>query len=176
MKKLLAILLLLLFTIQCVGATDIYTIDDVRNSKTSIHFDDEILSSYIDYRNIETEADSGGYIAETKEYILPHDLGLGKHRMEILTSKGTTTYDFYIVKEDEDTSIYDDYTPYYYEDEIDDETIEEDYNTFNYLHFFSDDTGTIEEYEENNIEPLIISINPKFYKFSESLTSGEIIS
>ena len=156
-----------------VGATDTFNIHDVRLSETSIPMQDAPIKTYIDDRNID-EAPSGGYVGNG-EYVLPHDLGLGKHKMKILTSKGTTTYDFYIVKSDEDVSIYDDYTPYYYEDDIDDETIEEDYNAFSYN--YADDNNIIEDdfEEENPFEKIIISIDPTMYYFDETLTSGEII-
>lgn len=155
-----------------VGATDTYNIHDVRNLETSITMQ-EPIKTYIDYRDID-EATSGGYVGNG-EYVLPSDLGLGKHQMEILTSKGTTTYDFYVVKSDEDVSIYDDYTPYYYDEDATYETIEEDYNAFNDLHFFGDDTGAIEEEDRINIGQIIVSIDPTMYLFDETLTNGEII-
>ena len=156
-----------------VGATDTFNIHDVRLSETSIPMQDAPLKTYIDDRNID-EAPSGGYVSNG-EYILPHDLGLGKHRMEILTSKGTTTYDFYVVKADENVSIYDDYTPYYYDEDATDETIEEDYNAFNDLYLFGEDTGAIEEEDEINIDEIVVSIDPTMYYFDERLTTGETI-
>ena len=131
MKRIIriAILLSILFIIASVNATDIYNIHDVRNIETSIHMQDKPVNAYIDYRDV-NEAQSGGYIEESKEFILPHDLGLGKHMLEIETENGMRRYDFYVVKGDEDTSLYEGYTPYYYEDDPTDEMIDDDFTAF----------------------------------------------
>lgn len=130
--KIKAIILIMLFVFMLampINATDIYSINDVRNLETSVHMQDKPINAYIDYRDMD-EAPSGGYIEESKELLLPHDLGLGKHRLEIETENGIKGYDFYVVKGDEDISIYEGYTPYYYEDDPTDEMIDADFTAF----------------------------------------------
>lgn len=130
MKKIMimSIFIIIFLLIGNVNATDTYKIKDVRNLETSIPMQNEPTNVYIDYRNMD-EADSGGYIQGENRFVLPHDLGLGKHKMEIETKDGITEYDFYIIKDSEDINIYDGYSPYYYDDinESDESVVEEDY-------------------------------------------------
>lgn len=137
-KRIIITIVLLAIILQTASADTIYNIDDVRNLEAIIHIDEvtenQYLQSEIDSRNIEEEANSGGYLGDG-DYLLPHDLGLGRHTLEITIYDEwaeivkTQTITFYIVKAEEDTSIYDDYSPYYYE-EINDEQIIEDYQDY----------------------------------------------
>ena len=155
--KIVLSIILVLLMIAPICATDIYNINDVRNLETSIHMQDKPINAYIDYRDI-NEAPSGGYFEESKELLLPHDLGLGKHRLEIETENGIKGYDFYVVKGDEDISIYEGYTPYYYENDIYEDEIEEDYATFNalYNNTYEDNDITYEITDDNILIKKII--------------------
>ena len=114
MKKtimIISICIIIFLLIGSISATDTYKIKDVKNLETSIPMQNEPSNVYIDYRNM-NEADSGGYIQGENRFVLPHDLGLGKHKMEIETKDGITEYDFYIIKDSENTNIYDGWDVY----------------------------------------------------------------
>lgn len=179
MKKILILILILFFTISAINAANISDITDnddygetiqasiqdhylINNTKQlqstfSVKKDKKhTLHSYIDYRNIEAEADSGGYIDETGEYLLPCDLGLGKHNICFIIEDengnyiSKTSYQFNILKDENDNpAIYEGYTPYYYNEEIEDNMIEEDYNAFQEL------------YGNSAIQPLFVSVQPQ---------------
>lgn len=134
MKKttmIISICIIMFLFIGSISATDTYNINDIRNLEASIPMHNQPTNIYIDYRDID-EAESGGYIQDENRFVFPHDLGLGKHNMEIHTENGVEKYDFYVVKSDENIKIYDGYTPYYYDNtnESDESVIEEDYNDF----------------------------------------------
>ena len=180
LRNILAIALIFFMLMQTVSATDTYNIQDVRNLETTIHIgevQENHFHSEIDGRNIEEEAPSGGYVGDGK-YTLPHDLGLGKHKLDVsITDEwgdevDKRTYQFYIVKGDEDTSIYDEYAPYYYENDenINDEQLDVDYQDILTSFSFVDDNGGFEEpYEFVNV---IISLD--LFNVDDSLTSVEI--
>ena len=145
------------------------------------------VHSYIDYRNIETEADSGGYV-DDDEYILPHDLGLGSHKISFIFEDdegnyvSKVSYDFYVLKNiDDDLKMYEGYTPYYYTDDIDDDFIEEDYNEYKWLYEFGENNFINDIFEDDDT---FISVNNDFMKVNvnlgtfdeidDSLTSVEI--
>ena len=163
---------------QTVNADSTYNIDDVRNLETSIHIgeiQENHFHSEIDGRNIEEEAPSGGYIGGG-EYLLPHDLGLGKHTLEITITDEwdnvvkTQTFTFYIVKADEDPSSYDDYSPYYYE-EVTAEQLEEDYQDFIISQSFTEDNDDEIETIEH---PTLLKVNVNIgtlERIDETLTS-----
>ena len=180
LKNIFFIILLSLIVLQTVNADSTYNIDGVRNLETSIHIggiqENQYLTSEIDGRNIEEEAPSGGYIGDG-EYLLPYDLGLGKHTLNILIKDEwgetvkTSTYQFCIVKADEDPSVYDDYSPYYYSDEINDEQLEEDYQDFMISQTFTEDNDDEIETIEH---PTLLKVNVNIgtlERIDETLTS-----
>ena len=178
-KLLIIATIVLLLGLGFVGATDTYNIQDVRNLETTIHIgeiQENHFHSEIDGRNIEEEAPSGGYIGDG-EYLLPYDLGLGKHTLNILIKDEwgetvkTSTYQFCIVKADEDPSVYDDYSPYYYSDEINDEQLEEDYQDFMISQTFTEDNDDeIEPIEHPTLLKVNVNIGT-LERIDETLTS-----
>lgn len=168
-KRIIITILLLAIILQTVSADTIYNIDDVRNLEAIVDIgevtENQYLQSEIDGRNIETEADSGGYVGDG-EYILPHDLGLGRHTLEITIYDEwaeivkTQTITFYIVKAEENTNLYDDYSPYYYED-VTDEQVEEDYNDYVMAQTFTDEDNEdiVEPVETPTIQPIKVKVN-----------------
>ena len=179
LKNIFFIILLSLIVLQTVNADSTYNIDDVRNLETSIHIgeiQENHFHSEIDGRNIEEEAPSGGYIGGG-EYLLPHDLGLGKHTLEITITDEwdnvvkTQTFTFYIVKADEDPSSYDDYSPYYYNEEVTAEQLEEDYQDFIISQSFTEDNDDEIETIEH---PTLLKVNVNIgtlERIDETLTS-----
>lgn len=208
--RILVITMLFIVMLQTVNATDIdmntiidgddfgqvdidmkdtYLINDTRQLNTMIKINTNIdkkqyVHSFIDGRNIESEAKSGGYIEDTNEYVLPHDLGLGFHTLQFLIEEngeyiGKATYNFAIAKSNDDNlEKYKGFTPYYYEDgfDVDEDLLEEDYKEFMELYSMIDSTPEITNMG-NMIasEPMKVNVNLGIIgDIDDSLTSKEI--
>lgn len=207
MKKTILILMIISLFVLMASANathinaqvqDKYLINETQQLQSTIKIqkptEDYIIHSYIDGRDIEKEANSGGYIDGTDEYLLPSDLGYGLHNICFkMTDKYNNkiceeNYQFHITKyADEDTSKYDEYTPYYYEEGYgyDEKMLEEDWEAFNFLNGLS----IIQDNNEKNfnmdftdygvkdcfMEKVNVKIDLGVYGYDDSLTMAEPI-